>query len=237
MNDSETDRKPTPAYVVEAAIADQKEHDEYAIVRSDGDYEYARTMAEAYNVEADMQSAIDHVAPIGHSVIIVDLPNPGETGPVSMDEVREYEDEHGEPHLVFNVEYRPERKSLEPTPGHEFVFYIYDDDPEDPRFSFWIETTNAGGMSLYERPPEGAGMWLKPETGSDHSSVEPSDEFEAVIADLMDGGLEGARILELPPHERHFVQVIYGTVEENPDAIPEPVWGYMHDVAEERESE
>ncbi|WP_337653208.1 hypothetical protein [Halomontanus rarus] len=157
-------------------------------------------------------------------------------GPVSREEIEAHEDEHGEPHPVFEVNHRPERKSLD-APGHEFVFYIYDDDPEDPRFSFWIETTHAGGMSLYERPPEGAGMWLKPETGSDHESVDPTDEFEGVIADLMGGGLEGERILDLPAHERYFVQAIHGTAEEDPDAIPAPVWGYMHDVAAERESE
>jgi len=122
---------------------------------------------------------------------------------------------------------------------HEFVFYIYsDEDPEDPRFSFWLETSDGEGMSLYERLPDGKGMWLKPSEGSDYGAVEPTADLKAVIADLINGeSLPVERVVELPPHERYFVQVIHGTVDENPDAIPEPVWGWMHDTAAGVESE
>src|SRR6056297_747518 len=116
---------------------------------------------------------------------------------------------------------------------HEFVFYIYDDnDPEDPRFSFWLETSDGEGMSLYERLPDGKGMWLKPSEGSDYGAVEPTAELKAVVAVLVGGeSLPVERVVALPPHERYFVQVIHGTVDENPDAIPAPVWGWMHDAA------
>jgi len=117
---------------------------------------------------------------------------------------------------------------------HEFVFYLYDEDEDDPRFSFWIETSDGSGMSLYERPPDGHGMWLKPSEGSDHDAVEPTDDLKAVIAELLAGDVSADRVHDLEPHERYFVQVIHGTVDQNPDAIPEPVWGWMHDAAEER---
>lgn len=117
---------------------------------------------------------------------------------------------------------------------HEFVFYLYEQDADDPRFSFWIETSDAGGMSLYERPPDGAGMWLKPSEGSDHDAVEPSAELKRVIAEFIGGdGVPVERVDELPVHEKYFVQVLHGTIEDNPDAVPDPVWGWMHDCAEE----
>ena len=115
----------------------------------------------------------------------------------------------------------------------DYAFYIYEDDPEDPRFSFWMHVEDGNGLSLYERPPEGHGMWLKVEEGSDHERVEPSDSLKGVIADLLDDGVEGGEILDLPPHERYFVQVIHGTVEDNPDSIPAPVWHWMNSVADE----
>jgi hypothetical protein len=109
----------------------------------------------------------------------------------------------------------------------DFVFYVYDDDPEDPRFSFWLETGD-GGMSLYERPPDGEGMWLDPEPGSDYGQVEPSDELRGVVHDLIREGVDTERVAELPAHERHFVQVISGTIEEAEDRIPSPVWHWIH---------
>jgi hypothetical protein len=108
----------------------------------------------------------------------------------------------------------------------EFVFYVYEDDPDDPRFSFWREGDETG-RSLYERPPDGRGMWLDPEIGSDYGSVEPTDDLKRVIAGLLDGGVDGEEIMELPAHERHFVQVLHGTNVDNPGAIPGPVWDWM----------
>ena len=116
---------------------------------------------------------------------------------------------------------------------HEFVFYLYEQDEDDPRFSFWLETSDGSGMLLYERPPDGHGMWLKPSEGSDHDAVEPSDELKEIIAELMGNDVDADRVHGLEPHERYFVQVVHGTVEQNPDAIPDPVWGWMHDVSEE----
>jgi len=117
--------------------------------------------------------------------------------------------------------------------SEEFVFYVYDDDdPDDPRFSFWLEGDETG-RSLYERPPDGRGMWLDPEVGGDYGSVEPTDGLKQVIAALLDGGVDGEAIMDLPAHERHFVQVLHGTNVDNPGAIPDPVWDWMHSCAEE----
>ncbi|ELY96523.1 hypothetical protein C484_00820 [Natrialba taiwanensis DSM 12281] len=127
-------------------------------------------------------------------------------------------------------------EQLEDKTEHEFVFYLYEEDEEDPRFSFWLETSDGSGMSLYERLPDGQGMWLKPSEGSDHGAVEPTDELKAVISELMANDVSADRVHDLAPHERHFVQGIHGTVDQNPDAIPNPVWGWMHDAAEEVEA-
>jgi len=108
----------------------------------------------------------------------------------------------------------------------EFVFYLYDDDPDNPRFSFWLEGDETG-RSLYERPPDGVGMWLDPEVGGEYEPVNPTDELKRVIAALLNDGIDGKEILELPAHELHFVQVLHGTNVENPGAIPEPVWDWM----------
>jgi len=121
--------------------------------------------------------------------------------------------------------------------SEDFVFYVYDDDdPDDPRFSFWMEMDDTG-MSLYERPPDGEGKWLKPSSDSDYGGVEPSEDLKRVIAALLEDGIDGEKIVELPPHERHFVQVIHGTNVQNPDAIPGPVWSWMHTCAEEVEAD
>lgn len=116
---------------------------------------------------------------------------------------------------------------------HEFVFYLYDEDDEDPRFSFWVETSDGSGMSLYERPPDGDGMWLKPSEGSDHDAVEPTSGLKTIVAELMGNDVDADRVHDLPPHERYFVQVIHGTIEQNPDAIPDPVWSWMLDAETE----
>lgn len=115
--------------------------------------------------------------------------------------------------------------------AHEFVFYVYDDDPDDPRFGFWLETEDGEGMSLYERLPDGDGMWLKPSKGSDYGAVEPSADLKSAIEGLLGDGVSVDAINDLPAHERYFVQVIHGTIDENPDAIPAPVWGWMDHVA------
>lgn len=115
--------------------------------------------------------------------------------------------------------------------GTEYVFFIYEEDVTDPRFSFWLQTEEAGGMALYDRPPEGAGMWLDPEPGSDYDPLEPTDEFEECLAELIRDGVDAGRVAELPSHEEYFYRVIHGSIDENPDGIPNPVWAYMHDCA------
>ena len=116
----------------------------------------------------------------------------------------------------------------------EFVFYVYDDDADDPRFSFWMEFGDSG-MSLYERPPDGAGMWLDPEPGSDHDAVAPSDDLRDAVAELLDDGIDAEVVETLPAHERYFLQVIHGTNVENPGGIPGPVWHWMERCAAERD--
>jgi len=107
-----------------------------------------------------------------------------------------------------------------------FVFYVYDDDEDDPRYSFWLERDETG-RSLYERPPDGRGMWLDPEIGGDYASVEPTEDLKQVIAGLLNGGIDGGQITDLPAHERDFVQVLHGTNTNNPGGIPAPVWDWM----------
>ena len=114
----------------------------------------------------------------------------------------------------------------------EFVFYVYNDDDEDPRFSFWYLFEDSG-MSMYERPPDGQGMWLKPSQDSDYGGEQPTDALREVIAQLMGDGIHTDALDELPAYERHFVQVIHGTVEQNPDGIPNPVWSWMYECADQ----
>lgn len=121
--------------------------------------------------------------------------------------------------------------------GREFVFYVYDDDPDDPRFGFWLEFDDRTGMSLYERTPEGAGMWLKPSAGSDHDATTPTDELEAIVAELVNtDGVPAKRVDDLPSHERFFVGVIHGTIEQKPDGVPDPVYTWMNECAERVDS-
>lgn len=127
----------------------------------------------------------------------------------------------------------PESKSAQLGGGTEHIFYVYEQDVEDPRFSFWIETEEAGGMALYDRPPEGAGMWLDPNDESDYDGVDPTEAFEEVVAALLGDGVDAGKVAELPPHEEYFFRVIHGTIDENPDGVPNAIWAYMHDCAEE----
>jgi hypothetical protein len=113
----------------------------------------------------------------------------------------------------------------------EFEFFVYEDG-EDPRFSFWMQLESEG-MCLYDRPPEGAGMWLSPDRESDYEAVTPTEELREIVAAMLGDGFEAERLDGLPDHERYFVQVLHGTVEENPDGVPAPVWHWMHECASE----
>jgi len=115
----------------------------------------------------------------------------------------------------------------------EYKFYLYEQDPDDPRFSFWMSLDGAGEMALYDRPPEGDGMWLCPDDNSDYGGQAPSETFENLLGQLMGNGIDVGELTTLPPHEEYFVRVIHGTVEQNPDGIPSPLWAYMHDCHEE----
>lgn len=115
----------------------------------------------------------------------------------------------------------------------EFAFYIYEDeDPSDPRFSFWMYSDDAG-MSLFERPPDGQGKWLCPERKSDSDSVPPSEEFKQIMAMLMGDGVDAGGVRQLPPHEEYLFRCIHGTAEENPEAIPGPIWAFMSECERE----
>jgi len=116
----------------------------------------------------------------------------------------------------------------------EFEFFVYEDDEDDPRFSFWMQLESEG-MCLYDRPPEGAGMWLSPDRESDYEPETPTDDLREIVAALLGGGFEATRLADLPSHEQYFVQVLHGTVEENPDGLPAPVWHWMHECAAEVE--
>jgi len=62
-----------PFYVIAAAIEHAKPEDEYAVVRSDNDYQYARTHDEAATLADEMRSQTDSVSPLNHTVQIVEL--------------------------------------------------------------------------------------------------------------------------------------------------------------------
>jgi hypothetical protein len=111
----------------------------------------------------------------------------------------------------------------------EFEFFVYEDGA-DPRFSFWMQL-DTEGMCLYDRPPEGAGMWLNPDRESDYEPVTPSEDLRKIVAAMLGEGFEAERLDDLPSHEKYFVQVLHGTVEENADALPAPVWHWMHECA------
>jgi len=118
------------------------------------------------------------------------------------------------------------------TERSEFEFYVYEQDDEDPRFSFWVQHGDTG-FCVYDRPPEGVGMWLKLERESDYEPSPPSEGLKHALGAVMNGGVDAEVVEALPPHERHFFQVVYGTTEEHPDAIPAPVWDFMHRCADE----
>lgn len=77
MNADTNETRPIQSHVVESAIEEAKEYDRYAVIRSDNDWAYARTLEVANQLKRDMQSAIDRVSPINHAVAVIGLP--GET--------------------------------------------------------------------------------------------------------------------------------------------------------------
>lgn len=70
------DPRPIPWYVLKTVPEQRSEDDNYAIVRSDGDTNYASTHTEAINIKADMESAVEHAHPLEHTVALIDLPEP-----------------------------------------------------------------------------------------------------------------------------------------------------------------
>lgn len=65
--------KAIPLYVITSAARDAKPQDDYVVVRSDNDYQYARTLDEANTLAEEMQDMVDAVAPVGHTVQVVEL--------------------------------------------------------------------------------------------------------------------------------------------------------------------
>lgn len=63
--------KPIPFYVIQGAIDEAKPQDEYAVVRSDNDWQYARTLDEADTLQDMMMDAAAEA--VGHSVVVVEL--------------------------------------------------------------------------------------------------------------------------------------------------------------------
>lgn len=113
----------------------------------------------------------------------------------------------------------------------EYEFFVYEDG-DDPRYSFWMQVGDSG-MCLYDRPPEGAGMWLKPERDSEYDPTKPTDELKDILGMLLRQGVDGERLDDLPPHEQYFAQAIVGSVNEDPDKLPAPIWDFLHHCAAE----
>jgi len=111
----------------------------------------------------------------------------------------------------------------------EFVFYIFDEDAV--QYSFWLLTEEDIGLALYTRSPD-SGVWNNPQPKSDYEPVEPTIEFKKIIARFQDDGVELQELEDLPKHEQHFFSVIEGTTDENPEAIPAPVWNWMAECFE-----
>ena len=119
----------------------------------------------------------------------------------------------------------------------EYVFYVYDDNPDDPRFSFWMQHPERGiETPLFGRPPDGEGKWLDPEMGgSDYAGTDASNGLRVALADLIEyKEVKTERVEELPAHESAFVRYITGTIEEHPGSLPAPVWDFMHECHREK---
>lgn len=102
-------------------------------------------------------------------------------------------------------------------------FYVYGkDDAGDPLFSFWMDLDDDIGVCIYERN-QGAGKWLSTRhDDEEYQGRPPSDELLDVLEDLVIGdGVEGWRVTDLPNHERYFVQIVHGTIEQKGRAPPE----------------
>lgn len=65
-----------PYYVVQSAMKDRGENDNYAVIRSDNDYRYKRTLEEANATAAEMQASAESLSPIAHTVQVIDLIEP-----------------------------------------------------------------------------------------------------------------------------------------------------------------
>lgn len=120
---------------------------------------------------------------------------------------------------------------------HEYRFYVYDDSGEEPRYSFWISKDGEGQVALYDKPPEGHGMWLGVDEDSEYDYEPPSEQLEETVANLMGDGVPGEDLEQLESHERHFATILLGTINEKPKAVPSTVWGWMHDCADRHDVE
>jgi len=113
-----------------------------------------------------------------------------------------------------------------------YVFYPYHGD----KYGFWIEIDDDRALSLFEHTPEN-GMWLDPTTDhSDYGKEPPSDALRELVAFLMTTEPVDMHKFqgELPEYESHFVSVIHGTINQHsPDSIPDLVWDWMNDCADE----
>ena len=115
----------------------------------------------------------------------------------------------------------------------EFVFFVYDDTPEDPRYSLWAQRDD-WGVSLYDHTPQGVGIWNKLERDSDYDAETPTETLREMLGEYAAGDRIDVRWLDdLPPHERHFVKCIHGTVNGKEEAVPEPVIRWLSRLADE----
>lgn len=62
-----------PFYVIRSALERAKENDRFAVIRSDNDFQFARTLPEANDVAAEMRSEIYTMSPIEHTVQVIKL--------------------------------------------------------------------------------------------------------------------------------------------------------------------
>ncbi|TSD15092.1 hypothetical protein DP107_04355 [Haloglomus irregulare] len=120
-------------------------------------------------------------------------------------------------------------------PDVEYRFYVYDDeDPTDPRYAFYMRVRDGGELPLYDRPPEGEGMWHDPEPGSDqYGAVAPTTAFKEIVTGLLGDGVDAGEVAALPAHEEHFARVVHGTANQSPDNLPDPVWSFVHRCRQE----
>jgi len=111
---------------------------------------------------------------------------------------------------------------------HEFGFYVYEQDEDDPRFSFW-GYVNGGGMPLFEHQPNDHAMWQSPEKSkTEFEFQKPTDELKSILHDIFTDGVDTDRVQSLAPHEREFVSYIHGTLEESEYGLPTPVWNWIN---------